>query len=127
NSQEIASPKKMVNDKKDTANANSEEEEKSSKNNADINTNANDNAIPPEDLLLLKQSNSQIGDRNEQDMRKTQYAAPIEDLYNNVGTNERDAEMEMEEAERDGLPEKFWNYFEEWIPRFECFQQYLLQ
>ncbi|ETO07049.1 centrosomal protein, partial [Reticulomyxa filosa] len=104
----------------------------SSKNNADINNiNANDNAIPPDDLLLLKQSNSLTGDGNEQDMRETQYAAPMEDVYNNAGTNERDAEMEMEmqmeAAERDGLPEKFWNYCEEWTPRFEGVQQYLLQ
>ncbi|ETO35682.1 hypothetical protein RFI_01379, partial [Reticulomyxa filosa] len=37
-------------------------------------------------------------------------------------------EMEMElQAERNGLPPKFWSYCEEWNPRFEGVQQYLLQ
>ncbi|ETO31986.1 hypothetical protein RFI_05129 [Reticulomyxa filosa] len=36
-------------------------------------------------------------------------------------------EMELQAQETDGLPEKFWDYCEEWTPRFEGVQQYLLQ
>ncbi|ETO32000.1 hypothetical protein RFI_05118 [Reticulomyxa filosa] len=84
----------------------------------------------PQTNLALKSGTSFTNDGSEHDITEPQYIAPIEDMYNNEDIRDRDVEMEMEmqmeAAERDGLPEKFWNYCEEWTPRFEGVQQYFL-
>ncbi|ETO23860.1 hypothetical protein RFI_13308 [Reticulomyxa filosa] len=82
--------------------------------------------------LVEKPNRSFTQESNDPDFVDTSYAIPMDDMaYNDEDARKQNAameiEMQMEAVERDGLPENFWNYCEEWTPRFEGVQQYLLQ